>query len=289
MPTLSNRISFPTNSTPGNVPIAGNMYAGEMFINDSDKIAYIKSQAGDLFRLSSQDLRYITSSGVTIPGNANVFISASGNITSYVSTLGAHLNTIEAFVLVPTGNSVEFIDVLGLEFYYEGTVQSTVIIQEGLHRLKFVYDAINSLWMVFASTINLATETTAGKLRFATQAEVDAGGVTDAAITPSTLANYSPGNHPLTVDVTLISSPTYTISATDQCVVYTGAGNAVFNMPAFLLGRSIYIRNRSSNGGTLTLNTVGGASGLINGLSSITVDVYSSFELICESPAWGIH
>lgn len=43
----------------------------------------------------------------------------------------------------------------------------------------------------FASAVPLATTVTAGKIRIATQGEVDTGVVTDASITPATLAGYA--------------------------------------------------------------------------------------------------
>lgn len=45
-------------------------------------------------------------------------------------------------------------------------------------------------WIIMQANVDKATELTAGTIRIATQTEVDAGVVTDAAVTPSTLATY---------------------------------------------------------------------------------------------------
>lgn len=46
-------------------------------------------------------------------------------------------------------------------------------------------------WASFATAVPLATTVTAGKIRIATQGEVDTGAVTDASVTPATLAGYA--------------------------------------------------------------------------------------------------
>jgi hypothetical protein len=47
------------------------------------------------------------------------------------------------------------------------------------------------IWEPFGTATPDATTTTKGKIRIATQSEVDAGGVNDAAVVPATLANWA--------------------------------------------------------------------------------------------------
>lgn len=70
----------------------------------------------------------------------------------------------------------------------------------------------NIVWEQFASSVPLATTTTAGRIRIATQSEVNAGTVTDAAVTPATLAGYTGFTKKYATTFGDTSNTTYTIT-----------------------------------------------------------------------------
>lgn len=58
-------------------------------------------------------------------------------------------------------------------------------------QVNFTLDSGNVIWGSFGATVPSATETTAGKIKAATQAEVDNGTDDTSAVTPLKLANWS--------------------------------------------------------------------------------------------------
>lgn len=69
----------------------------------------------------------------------------------------------------------------------EGTSGGTTYRQTSVN---FVLNTAAVNWVTFGSNAPASTTTVAGVIRTATQAEVDAGSVTNAAVTPATLNNY---------------------------------------------------------------------------------------------------
>ncbi len=88
----------------------------------------------------------------------------------------------------------------------------------------------NVVFQPFVTSVPNATTTTPGKIRIATQAEVDAGTVNDAAVTPLTLNNWSkaPKRYTATIGDTTntIYTITHNLNTRDIFVaVYNNSGN----------------------------------------------------------------
>lgn len=88
----------------------------------------------------------------------------------------------------------------------------------------------SNIWDIIEGNDDIATETTAGNIRLATQAEVNAGSTTDEAVTPATLAGYASNKklartHFETTDITALTPKTVThnlnLSNKDAFVVRT--------------------------------------------------------------------
>jgi hypothetical protein len=97
---------------------------------------------------------------------------------------------------------------------------ATTLIEEGSSEgvsyrqttTNFVLGTQAVIWTTFGTNAPSSTTTTAGLLRIATQAEVDAGVVTNAAITPGTLANYAARVKKFSVAIGDGSATTYTVT-----------------------------------------------------------------------------
>ena len=118
-------------------------------------------------------------------------------------------------------------------------INAIVIVDEGTSNAGTAWRQVNLIsnlgtddivFQPFVSTIPDATETTAGKIRIATLSEVDAGTVTDAAVTPYTLNNWSkaPKRYVATIGDTTntVYTITHNLGTRDVAVsVFNNSGN----------------------------------------------------------------
>ena len=68
------------------------------------------------------------------------------------------------------------------------------------------------LWTSFGATVGQATETSAGKIELATQAEVNAGSDTERAVTPATLSGYTGFTRKYSTSIGDGSNTSYTVT-----------------------------------------------------------------------------